>query len=173
MTRTDDQAPGAGPAPPGATETSLGGQLVVVATPIGNLGDITARALDTLRTAALIACEDTRTTGKLLHRFGIDTKMAPYHEHNAEWARPKILETLRRADGGAGLRRRDAAGLGPGLPAGRLVWKRACGSPPRPPRAGRLSCCRPALQALFRRLPAKQVRRPPQGSRSGARFPAR
>ena len=95
MTRTDDQTPGAGPAPPGATETSLGGQLVVVATPIGNLGDITARALDTLRTAALIACEDTRTTGKLLHRFGIDTKMAPYHEHNAEWARPKILETLR------------------------------------------------------------------------------
>ena len=59
------------------------------------IGDITARALDTLRTAALIACEDTRTTGKLLHRFGIDTKMAPYHEHNAEWARPKILETLR------------------------------------------------------------------------------
>ena len=71
------------------------GQLVVVATPIGNLGDMTARALDTLRAAAVIACEDTRTTGKLLHRFGIDTKMTPYHEHNAERARPGLLAAIR------------------------------------------------------------------------------
>ncbi len=86
MTETKDQ---------GTPAQIPAGQLVVVATPIGNLGDMTARALDTLRAAAVIACEDTRTTGKLLHRFGIDTKMTPYHEHNAERARPGLLAAIR------------------------------------------------------------------------------
>jgi 16S rRNA (cytidine1402-2'-O)-methyltransferase len=68
--------------------------LYVVATPIGNLNDITARALTVLRGADVIACEDTRVTGTLLHRFGIATAMTPYHDHNAEQARPKLLAQL-------------------------------------------------------------------------------
>ena len=68
--------------------------LYVVATPIGNLGDITLRALETLAGADVIACEDTRVTHKLLERFGITTAMTPYHEHNAETARPKLLARL-------------------------------------------------------------------------------
>ncbi|MGE3334770.1 MAG: 16S rRNA (cytidine(1402)-2'-O)-methyltransferase [Rhodospirillaceae bacterium] len=68
--------------------------LYVVATPIGNLNDITARALAVLRGADVIACEDTRVTGVLLHRFGIAASMMPYHDHNAEQARPKLLSQL-------------------------------------------------------------------------------
>jgi len=67
-----------------------------VATPIGNLADITLRALATLRDAELIACEDTRTTGVLLARHGIVTKLTPYHEHNAERARPRLIELMQR-----------------------------------------------------------------------------
>lgn len=66
----------------------------MVATPIGNLNDITARALSVLRGVDVIACEDTRVTGTLLHRFGIATAMTPYHDHNAEQARPKLLAQL-------------------------------------------------------------------------------
>ncbi|MCF6322520.1 MAG: 16S rRNA (cytidine(1402)-2'-O)-methyltransferase [Rhizobiaceae bacterium] len=68
--------------------------LYIVATPIGNLNDITIRALKILAGCSLIACEDTRTTGKLLKHFGISTKMLPYHEHNAERAGKKILNAL-------------------------------------------------------------------------------
>ena len=68
--------------------------LHVVATPIGNLRDITLRALETLGAADLIACEDTRVTRKLLDHYGIATPLTPYHEHNAETARPKILARL-------------------------------------------------------------------------------
>jgi 16S rRNA (cytidine1402-2'-O)-methyltransferase len=68
--------------------------LHVVATPIGNLGDITLRALATLAAADTILCEDTRTSGKLMERFAIRTRLAPYHEHNAQKVRPEILERL-------------------------------------------------------------------------------
>jgi 16S rRNA (cytidine1402-2'-O)-methyltransferase len=60
------------------------GALVIVATPIGNLSDISARALDALRTADLIACEDTRQTLKLLNHFGIQKTLVSYHDFNEE-----------------------------------------------------------------------------------------
>jgi 16S rRNA (cytidine1402-2'-O)-methyltransferase len=68
--------------------------LALVATPIGNLGDISARALETLREADLIACEDTRVTGNLLSKFEIRRPTLPYHDHNAETMRPKLIERL-------------------------------------------------------------------------------
>ena len=67
-----------------------------MATPIGNLGDITLRALETLAGVDIIACEDTRITRRLLERFSITATLKQYHEHNAEQARPKILEALAR-----------------------------------------------------------------------------
>src|ERR1041385_1800842 len=60
----------------------MAGTLYIVATPIGNLEDITQRALRVLREVDLIACEDTRHTRKLLNHFGIETKTISYHEHN-------------------------------------------------------------------------------------------
>lgn len=62
--------------------------------PIGNLRDITLRALETLAGADVIACEDTRVTRKLLEHYGISTPMLAYHEHNAEAMRPKLLARL-------------------------------------------------------------------------------
>ena len=67
-----------------------------MATPIGNLGDITLRALWVLRSVERILCEDTRVTARLLAHFGIDKPLDPYHDHNAERARPAVLEALRR-----------------------------------------------------------------------------
>jgi 16S rRNA (cytidine1402-2'-O)-methyltransferase len=77
----------------------LSAGLYLVATPIGNLGDVTLRALETLAAADLVACEDTRVTARLLERYGIRTALTPYHDHNAAAARPKILARMR--DGGA------------------------------------------------------------------------
>jgi 16S rRNA (cytidine1402-2'-O)-methyltransferase len=68
--------------------------LHLVSTPIGNLGDITLRALETLAGVDIIACEDTRITRRLTERYGISALLKPYHEHNAALARPKILERL-------------------------------------------------------------------------------
>jgi len=68
--------------------------LHIVATPIGNLGDISLRALATLAGADLIACEDTRVTRKLLDRYGIVSPLTAYHDHNAAAARPKLLRRL-------------------------------------------------------------------------------
>lgn len=68
--------------------------LYLVATPIGNLSDITLRALEVLAGADVIACEDTRVTRRLTERYGIDTPLASYHEHNAAEARPKLLARL-------------------------------------------------------------------------------
>src|SRR5262245_13131541 len=78
---------------------ALAGGLYLVATPIGNLRDITVRALETLAAADLIACEDTRVTHKLLDRYGIKAALTPYHDHNAAQARPKLLARLK--DGAA------------------------------------------------------------------------
>jgi 16S rRNA (cytidine1402-2'-O)-methyltransferase len=73
---------------------SLPPGLHLVATPIGNLRDITLRALEVLAAAELIACEDTRVTRKLLDHYGIATPLTPYHDHNAGAARPKLLARL-------------------------------------------------------------------------------
>ena len=82
-------------APP---EARLEPALYLVATPIGNASDLTFRALETLRGVDAIACEDTRLTGRLLARYGVRNRLVPYHEHNAEHARPAILERLRRGE---------------------------------------------------------------------------
>ena len=74
--------------------TSNQGTLYIVATPIGNLSDITAHAIDCLKSVAIIACEDTRTSGKLLNHFNIPTKTWAYHDHNAEVQTPKLMEIL-------------------------------------------------------------------------------
>jgi 16S rRNA (cytidine1402-2'-O)-methyltransferase len=69
--------------------------LVLVSTPIGNLGDMTVRGIEALRGADLILCEDTRTTARLLSHYGIGTATAALHEHNEDAATPRILERLR------------------------------------------------------------------------------
>jgi 16S rRNA (cytidine1402-2'-O)-methyltransferase len=95
------------PAPPGPaparryvlhgqphTAPALAPGLHIVATPIGNLRDITLRALEVLAAADLIACEDTRVTRKLVDHYGIGVRLTPYHEHNAAQARPKLLADM-------------------------------------------------------------------------------
>ncbi len=71
------------------------GTLFVVATPIGNLADISPRALETLRSAAIVACEDTRTTQVLLSRNGVAARMVALHEHNERTASASLIEALR------------------------------------------------------------------------------
>ena len=73
--------------------------LYIVATPIGNIRDVTLRALDTLASVDVLVCEDTRVTQKLLRAYDITAaKIFPYHEHNAEIMRPKLMERLRAGD---------------------------------------------------------------------------
>ncbi len=69
--------------------------LYVTATPIGNLGDISHRAVALLAAVDVIACEDTRTTGKLLSHYGIRTRTIAYHDHNAARVRPRIIERIK------------------------------------------------------------------------------
>ena len=75
----------------------MAGKLYIVGTPIGNLEDITLRALRILKEADVIACEDTRTTRKLLSRYGIDKPLLSYHEHN-ETARAEEIASLLAED---------------------------------------------------------------------------
>lgn len=76
----------------------MSGTLYVVATPIGNLEDITLRALRILREATLIAAEDTRRTARLLHHHGIATPTLSFHEHNARSRVPQLLSRLRHEE---------------------------------------------------------------------------
>jgi 16S rRNA (cytidine1402-2'-O)-methyltransferase len=80
-----------------AVEPATSG-LHLVATPIGNLGDVTMRALAVLRGVDRIFCEDTRVTARLLARYGIATPLSRYDDHNAEAMRPAILAALRRGE---------------------------------------------------------------------------
>lgn len=77
------------------TKNKFDSGLYVTATPIGNLGDITLRALDLMREADFIACEDKRVSGKLLSYYDIKTPMISYHDHNAQDVMPKLIEKLK------------------------------------------------------------------------------
>ena len=74
------------------------GELFLVATPIGNLGDITLRALEVLKSVNRIACEDTRTSGVLLHHYGIKVPMFSYHMHNEATATETLIDALAKGD---------------------------------------------------------------------------
>lgn len=76
----------------------MAGRLIVCPTPIGNMEDVTLRTLTTLREADVIACEDTRRTGKLLERFGVSGRLISYNEQNE---RGRAAELVRRMDEGA------------------------------------------------------------------------
>jgi 16S rRNA (cytidine1402-2'-O)-methyltransferase len=82
------------PNPPMIDKAALAPGLYIVATPIGNLADISLRALATLKSADLVLCEDTRVTLKLLDRYGLRPKLLAYHEHNAAAMRPRVLKEL-------------------------------------------------------------------------------
>ena len=72
------------------------GNLYIVATPIGNLGDFSARGIETLQNADIIACEDTRVTQKLLNHFGISTKTISYHKFSEKERSEKLIELLKQ-----------------------------------------------------------------------------
>ncbi|MDQ0472491.1 16S rRNA (cytidine(1402)-2'-O)-methyltransferase [Labrys wisconsinensis] len=76
------------------TAPSLRPGLHVVSTPIGNLADVTLRALTTLAAADLVVCEDTRVTSRLTNHYGIEASLVAYNDHNAPRVRPQILERL-------------------------------------------------------------------------------
>jgi len=75
-----------------------GGRLYVVATPIGNLADVTLRAIEVLRSVDVIAAEDTRLTRRLLDRHGIQTKTVSYHARSGPGRERELLERLRRGE---------------------------------------------------------------------------
>ena len=93
---------------PSAGPTHRKGRLYLVATPIGNLEDITVRALRLLGEVDLIACEDTRHTAKLLHHYGIDKPTLSYHEHNEA---SRAAQLVQRLEGGANIALVSDAGM--------------------------------------------------------------
>ena len=68
--------------------------LYIVATPIGNMGDMTTRAVEVLSAANAVACEDTRVTGKLMRHHGLSSRLVRYDEHNAPRTRPGLIKQL-------------------------------------------------------------------------------
>ncbi len=72
----------------------MAGKLILIGTPIGNLGDLSSRALDALKSADLILCEDTRHTRKLLTHFGVDRPTQSFHEHNEDAKASVIIEKI-------------------------------------------------------------------------------
>jgi len=84
-----------GPTTPGSADPGQPGCLYVVSTPIGNLGDVTVRALEVLRAVTLVAAEDTRHTRRLFGRYGIETPLVSYHERNAASREPELIAHLR------------------------------------------------------------------------------
>ena len=93
-----DQEPGP-PAP--EAWPSVGGspaQLVLVSTPIGNLGDVTSRAIAALRGADTVLCEDSRVTARLLFALGVKARLESFHDHNEESRTPKLLALMRSGE---------------------------------------------------------------------------
>lgn len=99
-----------------------GGKLVVVPTPVGNLGDMTPRALEVLQNASTVLAEDTRTTGKLLRHFGVDTPLKSFHQHNEHRSVEGVVEQLR---GGLTMALCSDAGT-PGISDPGFLLVRAC-----------------------------------------------
>src|SRR6185437_16173335 len=96
MPGTRTKAKSASSSTANSQETAPASVLYVVATPIGNLEDITLRALRVLKEADLIACEDTRQTQKLLNHYGIVTRTVSYHEHNEMTRAAELIVDLER-----------------------------------------------------------------------------
>jgi 16S rRNA (cytidine1402-2'-O)-methyltransferase len=94
MTSATPPLSSASPAPPPAADAALAAGLYVVSTPIGNLRDLSFRALDVLSQCDLVLCEDTRVTAKLLSAYGLSKRMERYDDHVGERARPAVLERL-------------------------------------------------------------------------------
>ena len=82
-------------------QTQISGTLYVVATPIGNLGDITRRAVETLEKVDWVAAEDTRHSKPLLHSLGINQTLISLHEHNEQQRSEQLLEKLKNGENGA------------------------------------------------------------------------
>lgn len=99
-----------------------GGKLVVVPTPVGNLGDMTPRAIEWLNEAHVVLAEDTRTTGKLLRHFGIETPLRSFHQHNEHRALEGVVRELQ---GGITLALCSDAGT-PGISDPGFLLVRAC-----------------------------------------------
>lgn len=95
---SDDPAPSGTSAPSGASAPSGGGTLFVVATPIGNLGDLSERAAATLGSVAVVAAEDTRMTRRLWPRFDIETPLVSFHAQSGDRRRDELLARLRAGD---------------------------------------------------------------------------
>jgi 16S rRNA (cytidine1402-2'-O)-methyltransferase len=110
------------PGTPNASLTAQPGHLYIVATPIGNLSDVSERARSILGSVDLVACEDTRTTGSLLERLGIRRELAAYHEHNEVEAAERLADLV--ASGKSVALATDAGTPGLSDPGFRLV--RAC-----------------------------------------------
>ena len=79
----------------GQPAQTLGPGLYVVSTPIGNLRDITLRALDVLKTVEEVLAEDTRVAGKLMSAYGLKVRLSPYHDHNAAERRPDLISRMK------------------------------------------------------------------------------
>ena len=148
--------------------------LYLVATPIGNLGDITIRALETLAAADVVACEDTRVTRGLLERYGIPQRPFAYHEHNAETVGPKLIAAL--ADGRSVALVSDAGTPLVSDPGYRLASE-AIGSGhsvvPMPGASAPLAALRPrACRATASSSPASCRRRTRRAATASPRLPA-
>ena len=114
-----------------STQPGPPGVLAIVATPIGNLRDITLRALDVLKAADLVAAEDTRVSQHLLSAYGLQARMLAVHEHNEATAAGKVIEALRSGQRVAYIS--DAGTPGVSDPGARLVRAvRAAGLPVLP-----------------------------------------
>src|SRR5688572_6101779 len=98
MAKPNDRVQPSKPVPSPISRDAGIGELGLVATPIGNLGDLSVRAAEYLRAADAIACEDSRITIRLLQHLEIKKPLLSYHDHNADEMRPRLIERLQRGE---------------------------------------------------------------------------